>query len=227
MTSILSEKTHPTLGAAVMGGFIVGSLFIYSESALISKWTFEARGPTWSAGPEPLHATHANRKNRGGSAITTQADGGNFWKRCRFGFFVSTSSRNIGTPYVVKTHLLFPLKPPVTSPHAQLFFVEKLSSLLSPIWPSTSQVRAPNLGRVIGYFSPLKPYRNRENLAFENIISRLVAVLVYWICSYQAIEDFFGLTDFVTVALGIKDVSLYRPHFGPIGEAYSVRQFWG
>lgn len=158
LTSIFSERAHRTLWAAIMSGYFVGGLFIYVESALISKWAFEAQGPTSSAGPEPLHATHAHRNNRGGSAITTQTSGGSFWERCRFGFLVTTSSRNIGTPNMSKIHLLSPLTTPIIFPHAQLFFVERLSSSLSPFWPSTSQVRVLSLGSILLFFSPQKPY---------------------------------------------------------------------
>lgn len=116
--SICLERIHRIPWAAFAGGVIICNLLGYVESALISKWTFEAQGPTSSAGPEPLQATHANRNNRG-----------SFWERCRFGYLATTSSRNIGTPYV---HLLFPLTTPITSPHAPRFSIEKQSSSFSP-----------------------------------------------------------------------------------------------
>lgn len=231
ITSILSEKTHPTLGAAFVGGYIVGSLFVYVESALVSKWTFEARGPTWSVGPEPLHTTHANRKNRGGSAITTQTGGGNFRERCRFGFFVTTSSRNIGTPYMVKNTPPFSSENPNYIPSRTAFLCRKAIIIVVSYLAIdlASQSPQPREGNSVFFSAEAVPIftGNRGNLAFEKIISRFVAVLAFWICSYQAIEGLLALTDFVTVALGIKDVSLYRPNFGPIGEAYSVRQLWG
>ena len=52
-------------------------------------------------------------------------------------------------------------------------------------------------------------------------------MLAYWVCTYLGIDGLTSLISFVFVALGIDDVRLYRPNFGPIGEAYSVRQFWG
>lgn len=231
LTSILSERAHRTLWAAIMSGYFVGSLFIYVESALISKWAFEAQGPTSSPGPEPLHATHAHRNNRGGSAITTQTSGGSFWERCKVGFLVTTSSRNIGTPNMVKNTPPFSSGNPNYIPSRAAFLCRKAIIIVVAFLAIdlASQSTQPGEHTSVFFSAEAVPIfmGNRENFAFEKITSRLVAVLLYWICTYLALEGCLSFTNFVFVALGIKDVSLYRPHFGPIGEAYSVRQFWG
>ena len=231
LTLISSERAHRALWATIISGHFVGGLFIYVESALISKWTFEAQGPTSSPGPESLHATHAKRDNRGGSAITTQTGGGSFWERCKFGYFVTTSSRNIGTPNMVKN------TPPFSSdntnyiPSRAAFLCRKAIIIVVAFLAIdlASQGTQPGEQTSVFFSAEAVPIftGNRQNLAFEKITSRLVAVLLYWICTYLALEGCLSFTNFVFVALGIKDVSLYRPHFGPIGEAYSVRQFWG
>ena len=225
VTSICLETIHRIPWAAFAGGAIICNLLGYVESALISKWTFEAQGPTSSAGPEPLQAMH------GGSAITTQTCGGNFWERCRFGYFATTSSRNIGTPHVVKNTPTFSSDNPNYIPSRTAFLYRKaIIIVLAFLTLDLASQAAQPLDHNIVFFSveavPIFT-GNRENLTFEKIISRLVTVLAYWVCLYLAMDGFISLISFVFVALGIDDVRLYRPNFGPIGEAYSVRQFWG
>ena len=216
--------------AAFAVGVLVCNLLGYVESALISKWAFEAQGPTSSAGPEHLQATHAKRNNRGGSAITTQNCGGSFWERCRFGYLASTSTRNIGTPHVVKNTPTFSSDKPNYIPSRTAFLYRKAIIILLTFLTIDLASQPPQpLEYIIQYFSAeaVRIFTgNGENLTFGKIISRLLTVLAYWVCSYVALEGFAGLVSFVFVALGIEDVWLYRPNFGPIGEAYSVRQFW-
>lgn len=217
---ISSKRNDQTLWASFMSGTIIISLLNYVESVLISKWTFEAQGPTSSAGPEPLHNPHVNRNNRGGS----------FWKRCRFGFLATTSSRNIGTQYIVKNTPPFSFETPNYIPSRAAFLCRRFINILVAflvidLANQAAQPREFNTGFFSAEAVPIFT-GTRENLTFEKMISRLVAVLVYWICAYQAAEGYFSIPNFFVVSFDIKDVSLYRPHFGSIAEAYSVRQFW-
>lgn len=67
---------------------------------------------------------------------------------------------------------------------------------------------------------------NGENLAMEKIIFRSVHVLGFWLVMYVDINGALSFFNFLNVALGIEDVRAFRPVFGLIREAYSVRQFW-
>ncbi|MCJ1349639.1 hypothetical protein MMC31_007880 [Peltigera leucophlebia] len=228
--SICPEKIHRIPWAAFAVGTIVCNLLGYVEFALISKWAFEAQGPTSSAGPEPLQALQANRNNRGGSVITTQTCGGSFWERFRFGYFATTSTRNIGTPHVVKNTPPFSSDNPNYIPSRTAFLYRKAIIILLTFLTLdlASQAAQPLEYNIVFFSAEAVPIftGNGENLTLGKIISRLGAVLAYWVCTFVALEGFAGLISFVFVALGIDDVRLYRPNFGPIGEAYSVRRFW-
>lgn len=215
------EAIHRVSWAGIVAGHIIITPLLYVDSALISKWTFEAQGPTSSAAPEALHATHADRKNHGGS----------FWERFRFGFFVITSSRNTGTSNFVKNTPHFSSDNPNYIPSRAAFLYRKAIIIVIAFLALdlVSQGAQPLEHNIVFFSAEAVPIftGNGENLTFEKITSRLVIVLVYWVCSYLVISGYQGLINSLFVALGIKDVWLYRPHFGPIGEAYSVRQFWG
>lgn len=221
VTLICPEKIHRVAWAGLLCGHIILCPILYVESALISKWTFEAQGPTSSAGSEPLHATYANRKNHGGS----------FWERCRFGFFVITSTRNTGMSTFVKNTPPFSSDNPNYIPSRAAFLYRKVIIIIICflILDLASQGTQPLEHNAVFFSAETVPIftGNGDNLKFEKIISRLLTVLAYWVCAYAVIITYNSITSFVLVALGIKNVWLYRPVFGPIGEAYSVRQFWG
>lgn len=230
--SILPETIDRVPWTAFLGATIICKLFAFLEPSLISKWTFEAQGPTSSVGPNSLQPTHANRNNHGGSTITTQnTHGGSFWERCRFGYFVITSDRNIGTPHVVKNVPPFSSDNPSYIPSRPAFLLRKAISIILAflIIDLASQAAQPLEHNKIFFSAEAVPILmgNGGNLTFEKIISRLAAVLGYWVCSSLAINLILSVPNFVFVALGIEDVRIYRPIFGSIGEAYSVRQFWG
>ena len=212
---------HRNAWAAILFGHIILTPLIYVESALISKWTFEAQGPTLSAGPEPLHATHANRKNHDGS----------FWERCRFGFFVITSTRNTGRSNFVKNTPPFSYDNPNYIPSRAAFLYRKAIIIILSflILDLAGQGSKPLEHNAVLFSAETVPIftGNGDNLTFEKIASRLLIVLAFWVCASAVINTLHALTSFVLVAVGIKDVWLYRPNFGPISEAYSVRQFWG
>lgn len=221
VTLICPEKIHRVAWAGLLSGHIILSPLFYAESALISKWTFEAQGPTSSAGPEPLHAEYTNRKNHGKF----------FWERCRFGFFVITSTRNTGMSNFVKNTPPFSSDDPNYIPSRAAFLYRKAITIILCflILDLAGQGAQPLEHNSVFFSAETVPIftGNGDNLTFEKITSRLGIVLGYWVFLYAVITGCYSLTSFVLVALGIKDVRLYRPYFGPIGEAYSVRQFWG
>lgn len=71
----------------------------YDESALTAKRSFETQSPTSSVG---LQISAGKPKNCSESTITTQTNSGTFREKFRFGYFIFSSNRNVGTPYIVR-----------------------------------------------------------------------------------------------------------------------------
>lgn len=230
VVSVCPQTFYRVPWAGIVGGSIITSMFGYIESALISKWSFEAQGPTSSARPGGLVL---NSNNHGGNAIaiTSQTHGGTFWERFRFGFFVITSSRNIGTSYMIKNTPPFSTDNPERIPSRLSFLVRKaiIVALAFLIIDLASLGAQPLEKNAVVFSAEAVPILTNggKNLSGEKILSRFVIVLGYWICTYLGIDGYMSLVNFFYVALGLEDVRLYRPNFGSITEAYSIRQFWG
>lgn len=208
--------------------YILHILINYVESALIIKWSFETQNPTSSSTGPQVSASKRNDSSK--FAITTQTNGGTFRERFRFGYFVLSSSRNIGTPYMVKGTPDYSTKDPTYVPSRGNFLFRKaaiISFALLTLELASLAAQPLEYNEVAFSVEAVPIFRgNRENLTTEKIIFRSATVLGYWTCTYLVVNGIMSLFNFVNVALGIEDVRVYRPHFGAICEAYSIRQFW-
>lgn len=206
---------------------IMNLLMHYVECALIAKWNFTTQSPTSSAAPQ---MSVGKRNTRSESTITTQTHGGTFRERFRFGYVVLTSSRNIGTPYMVKGTPEFSPEDPNYIPSRRAFLFRKAAIILLAFLTLelTSQAAQPlEYNEVVFSAEAVPIFRgSRENLTREKIIFRLVTVMGYWLVFYMVVNGIISFFNFLNVALGIEDVRSFRPNFGPIREAYSLRQFW-
>jgi len=72
-----------------------------------------------------------------------------------------------------------------------------------------------------------RSWTNPENRSVEQLIIRSASTLGFWIILYCIIQTYMGSMAFVSVALRFSQVDSWRPGFGPITEAYTVRRFWG
>lgn len=227
--SICPQFLDRVLWQQIVCGIIINSLLDCVEAALISRWSFEAKGPTSSALPEGL-VLKPNNRGENAIAITSRTRRDTFWERFRFGFFVVTSTRNIGTPYVVKNTPPFSMEKPEHIPSRLSFLVRKafIVGLAVLILDLVGQNPKPLDHNAVFFSADAVPIlaNYSKNLSGEQIFSRFVTVLVFWIVCWSVIEVVLSLLDFLWVAFGITDVRLFRPNFGSIVEAYSIRQFW-
>lgn len=200
----------------------------YVESALVVKWSFETQNPTSSAGSQ---VSTSKCKNRSEFAITTQTHGGNFRERFRFGYVVLSSVRNVGTPYVVKGTPEFSTKDRDYIPSRREFLIRKAIIITLALFAIkiVSQTKQPyEYNQIVFSVEAVPIFKgDRENLRIDKLIFRSVTVLIYRLVLYLVLNGFLSLFPFINVALGVEDVRVYRPNFGPIHEAYSLRQFWG
>ncbi|KAL8725214.1 MAG: hypothetical protein Q9166_007496 [cf. Caloplaca sp. 2 TL-2023] len=215
--------------AGLVGGNIITSLFNYLEVAILSRWSFETKAPTTFPTPGDSILEDQNKKKiLEPQSSTFRHD---FWKRLRFGYFVTTSSRNIGTPYIVKNTPSFFTADPEYIPSRWSFCVRKvcillLTFLIIDLASQESQPLEVN-ARTIAEEKVHILTGIPDNLSPPQILTRLATVLGYWFCTAIVIDAFSSAFNLVSVALNVEDVEAYRPNFGSVAEAYTVRQFWG
>lgn len=222
--------------AGFLSGNIIGSISLYVETALISGWDFDHGGPTRSrAHPAPKTGskTQAEPLRKLPPPENDSPTESGLLERLRFGYLVATNPQNIGTPFIVKNTPPFSSRDPNYVPSRTRFCLWRLCTIAATFMiidlvessspPTTLQENAVRYSpNAVNIFTG-----RRENLSPAQVSTRLVTVLLYWFCIailIDAVSNFFAVC---SVLLHIKDVRHYRPNFGSVTEAYTIRQFWG
>lgn len=208
-------------------GTIINSLMLYIESALIVRWSFETQSLTTVAKPQ---ISTGKRDSYSDGAITTQTHGGTFWERFRYGYFVLTSNRSIGTPYMVKGVPNFSHEDRHYIPSRRAFLFRKAALVIIAqlsIELGSMAIQPVEYNEVAFAPEAVPLIRgNKENRSVEKLVFRSMTVLGFWFSMYLSLNGVLSCLNFLAVALGMDDVRTNRPNFGAISEAYSVRQLW-
>ncbi|WQF80832.1 Putative Wax synthase domain-containing protein [Colletotrichum destructivum] len=223
MAICASGKLASSVARAVLGSGSVYRVIHYVGIVLLDGWTFNAKGPTSSLGGL-VPAAEPSEK-------TVHWSWGSIGERLRFGIRVSTTTRFSTTRWSVR------YVPPFDN--AKPGFVPSRSEFL---WRRPVQVGV--LGcmlSVTGWFAQ-KLFREQATMFWKRHIPifsripevtlaelgiRVVGVLAYWTMQYLSLSFLYGFLSVVMVAIGLSDVEEWPPVFGPLGEAWSIAQFWG
>lgn len=207
------EATGKVIWAALLGAHSISFLFQYIDTALLSKWSAEVGGPAAGRAIETVHDQRVPMAT---------------WDGLRFGYRAAVSTRNLGTPFEVSGIPQFSSKDPSYVPSKAAFLRQKAVHLLScylvlDILTFASQ---PDQNQVL-YNKSRISIANPNNRSVEQLTIRSASTLGFWVSLFCIIQAYMGSMAFLSVALGFSQVESWRPGFGPISEAYTVRRFWG
>ena len=220
------EKVHRVIWTGLLAGNSTHFLLQYIETALLSKWSFETRGP--SSRPVITQDPQINGKfSRNGEAKATHAK--ETTQRLKFGYLAFSSYRYTDTPYEVKGVPPFSTKAPNHVPSRGDFLRRKAIIVclcyltLDLATSNTEKEQNPRLfsAQNVPFF------RRTHNLSIEELIVRLATTLGLWVSLYCVIQLYMSTIAFLSVACGLDETKSWRPTFGSLSEAYTVRQFWG
>ncbi len=163
------------------------------------------------------------RKSKGKGEETPWGRG-----RLKFGTYAATSPLYIGTPFEAKDIPYFDARDPTYLPSRATFlrqkaFVVLICYLVLDIMTFAAK---PELNQIL-YHADRISMLDRENWSEERLGIRLGSTLGYWVCLYCVVQGYMGVAGLLTVGMGGSGVELWRPAFGRIAEAWTVRRFWG
>lgn len=190
----------------------------YISLALISKWSFENRGPPSSI---------LINGSRGDHGTSTESGPASLRNRLQFGLRTTMYPRKIGTPYEVKNVPHFSSRDPKYAPSRSHYIIRSAISLLAT-WMIIylHSIYRPSDTDVL-YDPGMVPLLTRyDQVTLDEILSRVKSTFLYWFIFYHKLNSFFGQLNLILGASGLSEVKFCRPVFGPALEAYSVRQFW-
>ncbi|KAL8789658.1 MAG: hypothetical protein Q9195_006711 [Heterodermia aff. obscurata] len=204
--------------ASFLASNLLGQCLQYADMALLSRWSYEADGPTSTLGGQRNLKFEASGKH-----VSTMG-------KVRFGLFATWAARLANSPWEVKNTPPFRADDLTFVPSRRRFlrdtalkltaciFIIDIASLVSaqPAQNAAlfSEARVPLFARI-------------GDVTGEEAVVRVSVSLLGWVINYCVLEAIYDMLAIVSVVLGFTGVSSWRPIFGKIEDSSSLRQFWG
>lgn len=217
-------KTYGSMIQPLVTGYAVTYVLDYVDRVLLQRWAFEAGGPTKIFDVDNEKNGSATKETKLSTSPTSS-----FWARLVFGFDAATSRRHLNTPYEVKNCRHFSAKDKSYVPSRPKFILGALGSFVACyLFIDINDANAQS-DQDSSLFAPDKvPFFSRlADVAPEELAVRFIIPLIIWATSYSMIQMTYDLMSIVAVSLHITNVNSWRPVFGSIWDAYTVRKFWG
>lgn len=227
--SHIENLGHP-IGRSFLGAASVFLAILYIDVAILSRWAFEARGPTSSLGgltPVDLQSIKSN----GGvtQAKTFPRSYRNIIDRFLFGLQISLQSRFPATKWPVKNIPAFSQRDSHYVPSSTIFLAH--NSLMCIVYISllrlTNGASTPEDNPILFSSEKIPLFGRLEAITATELQTRVLAVLGYWTIQYMIISVLYSMLSISAVALGLSVVNEWPPVFGSVVDSWSLRQFWG
>ncbi len=210
---------------AFVGGYSITFLLQYINVALLSKWSFENHGPLMVA---PSTSQEFKAKDDSGDTKSQKDVTNSIWSRGKFGLLTATSFRHSGTSYEVKNVPRFSSRDPSYIPSRWEFLRQKAATALTcylvldlfGLFSDPTTNAASFSPEMIPFFARL------DQVSSQEVIRRLVTTLGVGFGVYCVELGVHSIVAFLDVGLGISEVQQWRPLFGSLKDAYTVRRFW-
>ena len=195
---------------------------IYFDRLIYRKWAYEDRRAIFGTAP------NKSVKNDVHDTDTVADDGDSSSSRFSFGQEVSGTVRGPGTSWEVKGLPNFSSRDPQWIPSPSVFIAWKLAIIVSCFFLNEYVLDA-RLAVDPGLMLPSRvPFLTRfAEITQDEVVARLIVGVCTWTHGYCFMQIFFGCPALIAVCFKPSDVALWRPAFGSIQDAYTVRGFWG
>ena len=195
---------------------------IYFDRLIYRKWAYEDRRAIFGTAPQKSVKKDALDSD-------TIADGEDTYSsRFSFGQEVSGTVRGPGTSWEVKGLPHFSSTDPQWIPSPTVFIAWKLAIII-PCFFLNEYVMDARLAVDHDLMLPSRvPFLTRVGeITQDEVVARLIVGVWTWTHGYCFMQMFFGFPALIAVCFKPSEVALWRPAFGSIQDAYTVRGFWG
>ncbi|KAK3173749.1 hypothetical protein OEA41_007081 [Lepraria neglecta] len=211
--------------AAILAGAIAGSPLGYLDRVILRAWAYEDRKAIFGPPPKGKEKTDDQRPISGPGVID---DEDTFGSRYSFGSEVSGVVRGIGTSFEIKYIPPFSSSDPGYVPSPAAFIASKFMIIIAChyIVEYTMDWRVA-FDKSLFLPSKVPFFARLDDVTLDDVLARLIIGLTTWIYNYAILQVFFGIPAAIAVAFKPSSVGEWRPPFGSIQDAYTMRGFWG
>ncbi|KAL8741836.1 MAG: hypothetical protein Q9184_008338 [Pyrenodesmia sp. 2 TL-2023] len=229
-TSQTHRATTHQLYLSMLTGSTASMALQYLDSALLSRWTYTARGPTSALGGQKnlRHSDetghHHCHRSAGHTAFSSS------WSRLVFGWEEAFRARSARSPWEVKNVPSFdPGHPDAVPTKAQFLRRTALRALLSLFVVDVIGYLGRDASMNAVHFARgrIPVFARWRSVTGEELVLRLVSSVLNWatfVCLLQALYDGAAIA---VMGLGWGRIERWPPLFNRWTECWSVRRFWG
>ena len=205
----------------VMIGTSLTTFFFHAiERLLIRRWYFDADGPT----------AYENNKAKAKIVwddVPKRIKNNSIWDKAAFAIDLLFSPRSIGKPWQIKKVVNYDDRYPAFVPSRRRFLVRTTLLSIGLFLVADFATMAPPPDP--GLFRPRKiPLLTRlSQVTAEELIIRIFATVAFYVNTYITASLIANVPSLLSVGSGLSSPSSWRPTFGSLSEAYTVRKFWG
>lgn len=207
--------------SSLLSGTSVGFFLQYIELALLSRWSFEARGPSthYVSGDHQVKKTNCQPE----FSINT------IWERLRFGFSATFSLRNMNTPFEVKNVPSFSRRNISYVPSRRRFIFKEVSTFVACfLFLDLASLMPNDDGNKEMFSQNYIPLLTRlGSISTQEMLNRSMTTLLCWTSMYCTMQILYSASSALCVGLGFSSVKDWRPLFGSPFDAFTLRGFWG
>ncbi|KAI8631572.1 membrane bound O-acyl transferase family-domain-containing protein [Xylariaceae sp. FL1651] len=227
--SHIDSLKHP-IGRSFLGAASVFLAILYIDVALLSRWSFEAQGPTSSLGGlTPIDNQPIKSNGQCSQVKKSPRQLRDLVDRLFFGLQVTLQSRFPATNWPVKNIPPFYQRDPHYVPSKVAFLIR--NSLKCIIYIDllrlTSRLGNPEDNPILFSQDHVPFFQRLGDISSTELQTRVLGVLGYWTIQYMVISVLYSTLAILAVVLGLSAVSEWPPVFGSVVDSWSLGQFWG
>ena len=192
----------------------MGITMVSAERLLVSRWCLAGSGPV----------LYEKGKSRRGGKGNERGSGRDRWAIVTDLVF---SPRGVGRAWAVKNIPLFSSTKPGYIPKRSSFLVRRsVSTLVSfLVFDILSNLPPPDPKMFDRAIIPF--FRRLGHVTMPELGLKLASTVVFWVSTFCIVNVIHGVLGLLFVGIGVSEAKRWPPVFGDVGEAWSVRRFWG
>ena len=212
---------------SVFYGSTTSMLMQYLDAVLLSRWSYEAQGPTSGLGGQnPLRTPRDATLRKDSSVQGTRA----FFSRLKFGWEESFRARSASTPWQInRVPKFFPDHPEMVPTKTQFLYRSAQEFLLSLVFLDALKLMGRDTSMTAIYFAPTRvPFFTRlQDVTVEEATVRLIASVMHWVTIKCLLQLMYDGAAILIIASDLGRIERWPPLYGAWTECWSIRQFWG
>ena len=221
----LHTAAYPHALTSVVGGNAPAYLLQYLDLCLLHRWDHAARRPTVDLDRPPALASSATNPAIRLPKPPPAVDDSSVLSRAHWGFATLLSPRHLGTPAESAHSPRWTPRVPLRSAYLVRAAVTAVVCFTIVDVLSVSNDPAANAAHFPQWRVPL--LTRLPDVGVQELVMRVAVTVAVWGTVYCLLTFGHAVLGVMCVATGLSGVEMWRPVFGEVREAWSVRRFWG